>query len=107
VSGHRRAGRRSAAFLIGSRLPLQQVVFDPAGDPPGVSLFTLVFADAPPPEAVEDGDAPVCAHCLIAEYGAAVAVPLDLAVAHGCTVVRDQGTGEWRPDPGYFGGADG
>jgi hypothetical protein len=89
-------GTPSIALLIGSEPPLQQVVDD--GDGPE---FSLVFSDAPPPGEVGD-IGPTCLHYVIGEYGAEVAVPLDLAVAHRCSVVRDEETGEWLPDPDYF-----
>jgi hypothetical protein len=94
-------GTTSVALLFGSKLPLRQVVFDPDGDGPGVSYFSLVFADAPPPGEVGDVE-PTCLHCVVDEYGAEVAVPLDLAVAHRCSVVRDEETAEWLPAPDYF-----
>jgi hypothetical protein len=96
-----RPGTTSIALLIGSEPPLQQVVYDPESDGPGMSWFSLVFSDAPPPGEVGD-IGPTCMHCVIGEYGAEVAVPLDLAVAHRCSVVRDEETGAWLPDPDYF-----
>jgi hypothetical protein len=66
-----------------------------------MSWFSLVFSDAPPPGEVGDIE-PNCLHCVVDEYGAEVAVPLDLAVTHQCSIVRDEETGEWLPDPDYF-----
>jgi hypothetical protein len=91
----------SIALLFGSKPPLQQVVYDPAADGPGMSWFSLVFSDAPPPDEVGDIE-PMCLRCVVDEYGAEVAVPLDLAVAHQCSVVRDEEAGEWLPKPDYF-----
>jgi hypothetical protein len=90
----------SIALVVGSELPLRQVVYDPAGDEPGLSWFSLIFDDAPPPEEVDVLE-PACLHCVIEEYGAEVAVPLDLAVKHRCSVMLGE-DGVWGPDPDYF-----
>ena len=93
----------SVAYVIGEKLPVEVVVYDPAGDPPGTSFFTIVLSDAPPPEEVDEHSGELeHASCLVDRFGQDVAVPLDLAVKHGCSVVRDPDTGVWQPDPEYF-----
>lgn len=89
----------SVAFVVGTRPPVIQVVYDPEGDPSGMAWFTIVLSDAPPPGEVGELE-PVCAHCLIDDL-AGVGVPLDLAVKHGCSVVWSEETG-WEPVPDYF-----
>ncbi len=107
MTGHEHGrGVTSVAFLYGGELPLVQVIYDPEGDKAEgagvISWFGLVFSDAPPPAEVDwDKVEPVCLHCVIADYGADVGVPLDLAVKHQCTVICDPETG-WEPFPDYF-----
>jgi hypothetical protein len=87
----------SIAMVFGGKLPLRQVLYDPDGDGPGLSWFSLIFDDAPPPD--EAGViGPTCMHCVIEEYGADVAVPLDLAVKLRCSIILCE-DGVWRPDP--------
>jgi hypothetical protein len=70
------------------------VVCDAAGDPPGVRMFSLVFADAPPPDEVQaENVEPVCAHCVLEEHPEA-GRGMDMAAAHGCAV-REPASGGW------------
>lgn len=87
-------------MLIGSQPPVIEVVCDPEGDPPGMTYFTVVFSDAPPPDEVSEEDCGelVCAHCLLDEQPE-LGAGMDLALRHGGSAIRDAHTGEWSMLP--------
>ena len=85
--------------MLGTEEPPLAIVCDPAGDPPGISWFSVVISDAPPLDESPDVQ-PLRGHRLIEEFPE-LGRGLDLTLEVGGSVERD---GEWRPatDPAHL-----
>ena len=88
----------TVAVMLGNEEPPLAIIFDPEG----IAFFSVVMADAPPPDDQAPVPPLVCGHCLIETYPE-LGEGLDLALEVGGSMERDR-DGGWRlaTDPAYI-----